>query len=95
MKLLPHLLDNVEVGEPGEVGVCVEKTGWLARLHQPGGGRYQMNEMNIHDVKNMEIDNARDEMNNDREEMNIPDVFQPLCDWTNVFRHHLHQVLGS
>ena len=42
-----------------------------------------------------EIDNDRDEMNNARDEMNIPDVFQPLCDWTNVFRHHLHQVLGS
>ena len=41
-----------------------------------------------------EIDNDRDEMNNARDEMNIPDVFQPLCDWTNVFRHHLHQVLG-
>ena len=42
-----------------------------------------------------EMDNDRDEMNDARDEMNIPDVFQPLCDWTNVFRHHLHQVLGS
>ena len=27
LKLLPHLLDNVEVSEPGEVGVCVEEAG--------------------------------------------------------------------